>query len=133
MNKEIKAALEVSAIAVTGAIIGLILAYLFPFSMGKRHMNPSTYYPLNMALSMATLFLLTVLLYIYLKDYNRIRARFTLGLIIFLTALLFQAIFTLPVIHAVFGFSSASLGPFSLLTNLFEAVALSIFLYLSMT
>jgi hypothetical protein len=133
MNKEMKAAINVTIVAVSGALVGLLLAYLFPFTKGKHSMSVSTSYPLNMALSIANLFLLSALLYTYMKDYKEIKARFTLGLIIFLIALLFQTIFTLPIIHVIFGFSSASLGPFSALTNIFELIALSIFLYLSTT
>ncbi len=132
MNKETKVALKVILIAASGAVLGILLAYMFPFTRG-RHGNMGSYYPLNMALSMASVFLLSGLLYTYTKDYGEIKARFTLGLIIFLMALLFQAIFAMPVIHAIFGFSSASLGPFSVLTNIFELAALSVFLYLSET
>ena len=132
MNKEIKVALKVLFIALSGAVIGLVLALLFPFIRGKHGVTPP-YYPINSALSMASVFLLSALLITYLRDYREIKARFTFGLIIFLFALLFQAIFALPILHALFGFSSASLGPFSLLTNLFEVMAMSVFLYLSET
>ncbi|GEM_PF-1372079 len=132
MNKESKVALKVISIALIGAAIGLLLAVLFPFVRGK-HAVSSPYYAINSAFSVASVFLLSALLGTYLRDYREIKARFTLGLIIFLTALLFQAIFSLPIIHAMFGFSSASLGPFSVLTNFFEVLALSVFLYLSET
>ncbi len=132
MNKDTKVALKVLFIALSGAVIGLALALLFPFIRGKHGVKPP-YYPVNSALSMASIFLLSALLITYIRDYREINARFTFGLIIFLIALLFQAIFTLPILHALFGFSSASLGPFSVLINLFEVIAMSVFLYLSIT
>ena len=130
MNDETREALKVLMIATAGAVFGLIIALLVPITRGK-HGDPGIYYPVNMAISMASVFLLVALLHTYIRDYREIHARFTLGLIIFLVTLLFQNIFSLPVIHSLFGFSAASLGPFSVIMNLLEVVAIGIFLYLS--
>ena len=137
MNKESKMQMaKVAAIAIAGAVIGLILALLFPPAMdGSTHGLQEfklVYYPINMALALSSLFLLISLLHLYLKDYMETHARFMLGLVIFLLFLSFQAIFSIPLLHMVLGFSSIKLGPFSIVPAFFETIALSIFLYLSM-
>lgn len=137
MNREsIMQMAKVAVIGIAGAVVGLVLAFIFPPSMdGSMHGIREfklVYYPVNMALSFSSLFLLTSLLRLYLKDYMETRARFMLGLVIFLLFLTFQAVFSIPLLHMLLGFSSIKLGPFSVVPAFFETVALSIFLYLSM-
>ncbi len=130
MKNETRDALKVIVTALAGAVVGIMLALLIPITRG-RHGNPGIYYPINMALSMASIFLLISILRIYVNDYKQIKARFTLGLIVFLSALLLQTIFSLPVLHSLFGFSAAGLGPFSVIMNALEMFAIAVFLYLS--
>jgi len=139
MNKESRMQMaKVVAIAIIGAGIGLMLAVIFPPIVdGSTHGRDIQefkliYYPINMALAFSSLFLLTSLLHLYIKDYMEMHARFVLGLVIFLLFLSFQAIFSIPLLHMLLGFSSIRLGPFSVIPALFETIALSIFFYLSM-
>ena len=137
MDKESKTnIIKVIATAAIGAAIGLVLAYLFPVTTdGGMHGIKEfklIYYPMNMALSLSALFLISSLLHLYYTDYRETKARFMLGLLVFLLFLAFQAVFSIPLLHLLLGFSSIRLGPFSVIPAVFETIALSIFLFLSM-
>ncbi len=76
--------------------------------------------------------LLVSLIVVYVRTYRDTKARFALGLVVFLLALTVQsASSSLPVIGAL-GFGFGALGGFFLLSAVFESLALAIFLYLSL-
>jgi hypothetical protein len=78
------------------------------------------------------IFLLIGLLWVYGNTYAHTKSNFMLGLIFFIGVLLIQSIFSLPILHVFFGYSTYGLGPFGFLPNLFETFALIILLLLSM-
>jgi hypothetical protein len=83
-------------------------------------------------LSGLDLALLLALVFVYVRTYLETRARFALGLVVFLIALLVQIVTSSPAIFAAFGQGAGGLGPFVLVATLFEAIALTVFLGLSL-
>lgn len=75
--------------------------------------------------------LLIILLTIYVGIYRKTRSEFSIGLIIFNTALLLYALTSNPLIHMLTGFRLSGLGPFTMLPDLFTCIASAILLYLS--
>ena len=76
--------------------------------------------------------MLTIIMYIAYQDYRRVKARFTLGLMIFGLALLFHTLVMNPIFHL--SSCAALAGDIMLVLFLaadaFEALALSVFLFL---
>lgn len=66
---------------------------------------------------------------LYVKTYVDTGARFALGLLFVLAALLFQALFTSPLL---FGYELGGLGPFVLIADAFKATPFAAFLCLSL-
>lgn len=83
-------------------------------------------------LSGLDLVLLVALVFVYLRTYLQTRARFALGLVLFLIALLVQIVTISPAVFAAFGQGPGRLAPFVVLAALFEAIALVVFLALSL-
>ena len=75
--------------------------------------------------------LLIILIINYASIYSKTRSEFTIGLLIFAAAFLMKDLAANPMVTAVFGFRVFGLGIFVLLPDLFEAMALSVLLYLS--
>ena len=83
------------------------------------------------AISTVNVALLIFLLTTYIDIYRKTRSQFTFGLIIFSLVFLLRTLTANPLFMSVFGFRAFGLGPFALLPELFELVALSVLLYLS--
>lgn len=75
--------------------------------------------------------LLTILLVTYIGIYRKTRSEFSIGLIVFSTALLLYSLTSNPLIHGLAGFRVSGLGPFTMLPDLFTCIASAILLYLS--
>lgn len=89
------------------------------------------FYIAKTVISTLNIVLLIFLLAVYLDIYRKTRSEFTIGLIIFSTALLFYALTSNPIIMWLCGFIPFGLGPFALLPELFTFAALVVLLYLS--
>jgi len=86
---------------------------------------------IKVIISSLTLLLLVYLLYNYLEIYNKVKSEFSLGLIIMVLALFAYAITDNPLIHLLFGFRGAGLGPFSLMPSIFALISALVLVYLS--
>jgi hypothetical protein len=143
MNKNVKIW---SVIIVTLIAIALLAAFwashAFPFppsEFPQRRLPPSEdirgdfefFYIMQTVLSTVNVALLIFLLTTYIDIYRKTRSQFTLGLIIFSSVFLLRTLTANPLFMWVFGFRAFGLGPFALLPDLFELVALSVLLYLS--
>lgn len=84
------------------------------------------YFTLRLLLSMLNIALIIYLLFIYIKDYIRLRASFTLGIVAFLSSFLLYALSSMPMFHIVLGRFDFS-GLFSFIPLLFSAIGLIIF------
>jgi hypothetical protein len=76
--------------------------------------------------------LLIGLLWIYMDTYSKTNSSFMLGLMFFIGVLLIQSLLSLPLVHAMFGYTPSGLGPFGVIPYLFETMALVILTALSM-
>jgi len=84
------------------------------------------FFSLRLALSLLNLALLAYLLYIYTKDYLKIKSNFTLGIIAFLFSFMLYALSEVPLLHLLLGPLG---GPniFSFVPMAFSAIGLLIF------
>ena len=89
------------------------------------------FYVANAIISTINIVLLVILSIIYLNIYTKTHSPFTIGLIIFALVFLVQNVTSSPFIAAPFGFRAYGLGPFAFLPGMFEFVALTVLLYLS--
>jgi hypothetical protein len=84
-------------------------------------------------ITFGNLILLFCLLFIYAKNYGQIKSQFAMGLIAFIVLLIMQALTSNPFFHYTCGYRRMyTLGLFGILPDLFEFVALSILLYISL-
>ncbi len=87
----------------------------------------------RLAFSIINLVILSVLVYIFLKRYLDLKSTFTLGFLLFAMALFFRTFFAAPIIKVfVFGVETSSeVDHYRLIADVFETLALSIFIYMS--
>ena len=84
-------------------------------------------------ITFGNLILLLCLLFIYAKNYGQIKSQFAMGLIAFIVLLIMQALTSNPFFHYTCGYRRMyTLGLFGILPDLFEFVALSVLLYISL-
>ena len=84
-------------------------------------------------ITLGNVILLLCLLYIYARNYEQIKSKFALGLIVFIIFLLVQAITSNPLVHLLWGFRHLhALGLLQIVSAWFEFVALAILLYISL-
>ncbi len=128
---------RVLLVALGGGIIGLAITFLvrpMPGPPGPHGVAAPTPHLLLLSGAIAgiDLALLVALVAVYLRTYLDTRARFAAGLVVFLVALLLQTFVTAPFIVGAFGFGVGGLWPFLFASSLFGAVALAVFLFLSL-
>jgi len=132
-----------SVIIVTLVAIALLAAFwavstlpspLFPerpLPPGSVRFDYEFFYIAQTIVSTVNLALLCYLLTTYIDIYRKIRSPFTFGLILFSAVFLLRTLTANPLFMEVFGFIAFGLGPFALLPELFELLALIVLLYLS--
>jgi hypothetical protein len=89
------------------------------------------FYIAKTVVSTINIALLAFLILTYADIYRKTRSEFTVGLLIFSIVFLMKDLASNPMVIGAFGFGLYGLGPFALLPDLFEFVALSVLLYLS--
>jgi hypothetical protein len=121
-----------------GAIGGIVLALHAtpmpgpPGPGGGAGPGPLPIVRIASGLSTVDLALLLALIFVYVRTYWETRARFALGLSVFLGALTIQTVFASPLLFSAFGFGPGGLVPFLSVSYVFATFALSLFLYLSL-
>lgn len=92
-----------------------------------------TIWAARMTLSVVNIVILSFLIYIFTKRYLQIKSEFTMGFLLFALALFFRTVFSSPIVRFfVLGEESHSIvDPYRMIADIFEVVALSIFLYIS--
>ena len=133
----------IGSIVIAGLLAGVWAFYTFetmgsstfPFRpMPRPEYNPEDlefYYIARTVFSTINLALLAILTETYAAIYIKTRSQFTIGLLIFSLVFLIKEIAASPFVIGAFRFSISGLGPFALIEPLFETVALSVLLYLS--
>ncbi len=132
---------------VVGVVLGLILAaaqsqVATPWRPGGGHgqgqgggwagVSLDTADDIDVILSTVSIVLLVALIFIYSRTYADTKARFALGLVGVLVALLLQSILTSPMVYGVFGGASGEIGTYLLLSDVFKIGAFTVFMYLSL-
>ena len=146
MNRNLKTwlilvILAVIAVAILAAIWAANAIYQsevrepgFPFRLQPPGYIPGDielFYIARTVISAINITLLVVLIVTYVSIYIKTRSQFTIGLLIFATVFLMKDVASNPFVIGAFGFRLYGLGPFALLPDLFEFVALTVLLYLS--
>lgn len=90
-----------------------------------------TYILIKTIITTINLILLMFLFIIYIGIYNKTGSKFSLGLILFIFALILYAVTSNPLLHIFTGFRPLSIGLFTILPDLFTLIASAILLYLS--
>jgi hypothetical protein len=143
----VSAELWVMLVLVVGLVVGFALSTSVPSppstngncnQPGQQPCNnqptPATpqYHEVGIILSAVSLALLVALLVVYLRTYMATRAPYTLGLAVFLFALLVEDTISSPIVLASFKQGFGDLDPFLAVGQLFLCAALALFLYLSL-
>jgi hypothetical protein len=108
----------------------------FPFGRGTPPVQNISgdwqfFYVAKTVVSTINIALLVFLLVNYAGIYAKTRSQFTIGLIVFSIAFLIKDLTASPLVIWAFHYILVGLGPFALLPDLFEFVALTVLLYLS--
>jgi hypothetical protein len=125
-------------VLVVGVVVGLALSYVVPEPFGYRMFGYDFVgrfresLILHMILSTVSIALLFSLIVIYLRVYADTGARFALGILVVMFALLIQSLFQYPLLLSLFGNYPLEFGPFLSSADLFTIGAYSVFLYLSL-
>ena len=127
-----------------GTVVGLAMSYVslkkgkeiaeergHPFDRGMARAFALRYTASIIVISINVM-LLIGLLWVYMDTYLQTKSSFMLGLVFFIGVLLIQSLLSLPLIHALFGYTPSGLGPFGVIPYLFETMALVILMALSM-
>jgi len=141
MSKPLKLGLIVAILVVVALIatVGALILIQQHLAYLERNVNAPNYikgdieffYVTNAIFNTINVALLIFLILIYINIYAKTRSPFTLGLVIFAVAFLVRDLTSSPFVTSIYGFRAYGLGPFAFLPSLFELVALSVLLYLS--
>lgn len=139
----------VALVLVLGVLSGALLAYVAPQALppSRAPCTPSpgcppapppasasavlSYPHVASVLAAVAIVALLALLAVFARTWRETRSPQILGIEMFLVALLFQSVLTSPFVFARFGAVAPGLQPFLLAGQLFECVALLVFLYLT--
>ena len=130
--------LLVLLVLAVGIILGVALSYLIPTPFGFGPFPPHPFAQFrnliidHMVLSTVIIALQVALVVVYLEVYAKTGARFSLGILIVMSALLLQSLFQYPLILGFVGRYAVEFGPYLSTADLFTIAAYTIFLYLSL-
>jgi hypothetical protein len=147
MSRNVKIVIAIATLLAMATITAFVASYAFnnqthpqtfPFQRQPQQVNISDlefYYVARTVFSAINITLLVVVLITYISIYQKTRSQFTIGLLLFAMVFLIKDIAASPFIPGAFGFGLFGLGPFVLwwvlLPDLFELIALSVLVYLS--
>lgn len=120
-----------------GVFFGVLFSYLLPL---PPNIGPFAVFAdrirnaiiLDMVFSTVSISLLVALVIVYLRIYARTGARFALGILVVMMALLLQAIIKNPLVLSFVGRIPGSFGFYLSFADVLSVAAYSIFLYLSL-
>ncbi len=129
-------------LALTASVVIIVAAYFasqarvsfYPFVPRSVRINAADielFYIARTLLSTLNMALILVLIINYVGIYLKTRSQFTIGLVLFAMFFFVKEVAWSPFIVSWAGFGAFGLGPFAFLPDMFELVALSILLYLS--
>ncbi len=140
MSKNLKALILLIVLLVSATLAAFLATYELmqssgtPFNPRPHPANSADlelYYVARTVFSTINIVLLIVLIANYVSIYRKTRSEFTVGLLLFSVFFLIKDITWSPFVVNFAGFDVFGLGPFAFMPDLFELVALSVLLYLS--
>jgi len=139
-NRKPAVILQVVAIAIVVAVIGLVLASLIlpppevappPIPQPDRVLM-DLFLKVKTMVSLVNIVLIISLMLIYRGIYRQVKSQFTLGLIVVMLVLLMYALTSNPLIQILFGYQAQGLGPFAMIPDIFATFGLGLLLYISL-
>ena len=131
MPKNVKSWL-ILAVVIIVAILAIVWATLFtPPPPPASPPDFPIFFTLKTVITSVNATLLIILFIIYVDIYRKTRSKFSLGLLIFTLTMLLQVLSSHPLIHQLFGYRGAGLGPFLMLPDFFTLIASVMLLYLA--
>jgi len=122
-------------ILTVGVLMGIVLSFFVPVPPWFWRYAPFEIQQaimLHVVLSTVSIALLISLAVIYLRMYSETGARFVLGLVVVLLALLIQSLIQYPLFIGLVGPLQPRQGQYLSYADIFTIVAYTIFLYLSL-
>ncbi len=146
MDPKTKAIAIIILLLVLGLVVGLVLSQMsvtyatrkagerFKDTAQLQYLIRATtdMYRLGTIVICMNIFLLLGLLTIYVDTFKKTKSSFIFGLLLFIGVLFIQSILSLPILQRGLGYGGYDISLFGVLPNLFETIALTILLYLSM-
>ena len=131
--------LWVVVVLLVGLLAGILLSdlatlpeeYRGPFFQNVPVFNPDPSIKLHIVLTTVAVALMVTLVIVYLKVYSETRANYALGLVIVLSALLLQTVFSYPLVLGTQGVILVP-GILTTLSDFLTIGAYTVFLYLSL-
>jgi len=128
--------LWVVVVLLVGLIAGILVSDVATLPESSRpsiipHFNPDPSIRLHIVLTTVEVSMLVALVMVYVKVYSETRARFALGLVVVLSALFLQTIFSYPLILGTEGIILIP-GRLTTLADFLTLGAYTVFLYLSL-
>ncbi len=142
MSRNLKFLVLLALMVALAGLVVIIAAYQFDshqirpaFPPGQPfRLNPADlelYYVARTVFSSINIVLLIILVINYASIYVKTKSEFTIGLMLFALFFLMKDVAWHPSVVMFAGFNVFGLGPFAFLPDLFELIALSVLLYLS--
>jgi hypothetical protein len=123
-------------VLVAGVLVGVVLSSFVPqpvpFFWRYAPLGLEPILRFHIVLSTVSIALLVALTVIYVRVYADTGARFALGIVVVLFALLVQSLFQYPLLLGISGPLEVAQGRFLSFADVFTIVAYAVFLYLSL-
>jgi hypothetical protein len=103
-----------------------------PGNLESIRYDMEIFYTVQTVVSTVNVTLAVFLLLSYIGIYQKTKSEFTIGLIVFSTVFLLNALASNPLLIRAFGYYPLGLGPFAMLPDLFTLLALAVLLYYSL-
>jgi len=129
--------LLVPLVLAIGIFLGVVFSKFIPFPFGYGPFGPPFdefryLLVVHTILSTVIISLQVALVIVYLRVYADTGARFALGILVVMSALLVQSVFQSPLLLGFVGRYAEEFGPYLFSGDLFTIAAYTIFLYLSL-
>jgi hypothetical protein len=125
----------IMAASLFAAFYATSILYSSPPTRPPQHFTPNDFeffYYAHAIFSTINISLLIILSMIFIGIYRKTKADFSFGLIVFGFAFLLKDLAASPFMAGIFSFSASGLGPFIVIPDIFELVALSVLLYMNL-
>ena len=133
MNRNTKIGVLMGCFVLAVALVALFLTLWLPPALVEHRTPPppppwdfELYYTAQSLISIVSLVLSVFLLVMYADSYKKTRSEFSVALMVFAILLLLSSLASNPALQSVLGFKAFGLGPFAVLSLLFQCIGLGI-------